>query len=71
MNRNLDGVYFRVEREGKWQNICFSDLTAEERDEILEGRNEEWLKSLCCILADAMRRVGEDFDIIYEVYEEE
>lgn len=27
MQRNLDGVYFRVERDGKWQNICFSDLT--------------------------------------------
>lgn len=41
MNRNLDWVYFRVYRDGKWQNICFSDMTQEERDEVTEGRNAE------------------------------
>ena len=66
MNRNLDGVYFRVEREGKWQSICFSDLTTEERDKILEDRNEEWLKSLCCILADTIKAIGDQLDIIRE-----
>lgn len=25
--RDMDGVYFRVERDGKWCNICFSDRT--------------------------------------------
>ena len=30
MDRNLDGVYFRVQRDGKWGNTCFSDLTQEE-----------------------------------------
>ena len=42
--RNLDGCYFRVQRDGKWESICFSDLTEEERNGVLEGRNEEWLK---------------------------
>ena len=27
---NLDGIYFRVERDGKWQSLCVSDLTPEE-----------------------------------------
>lgn len=31
MNRNLDGYYFRVKRDGKWDNICWSDMTDEER----------------------------------------
>ena len=29
--RNLDGCYFRVERDGKWTNLCFSDMTDTER----------------------------------------
>ena len=40
MNRNLDGVYFRVKRDDKWQNICFTDLTNEETDTILKDRTE-------------------------------
>lgn len=46
MNRELDGCYFRVKRDGKYEPICFSDLTKEERDTILEGRDAQWLKSL-------------------------
>ena len=30
--RNLDGIYFRVQRDGKWGNTCFSDLTQEEME---------------------------------------
>ena len=64
MNRNLDGCYFRVERDGKYKNICFSDLTAEERDKMLENRSEEWLKSLCCYLADTIKTIGEDLELV-------
>ena len=34
MNHNLDGVYFRVKRDDRWQNICFTDLTDEELNDI-------------------------------------
>ncbi len=44
MNRDLDGIYFRIKRGEKWDNICFSDLTDEEMDAVLEGRDAEWLK---------------------------
>lgn len=30
--RELDGVYTRVERNGHWYGVCFSDLTDEEQD---------------------------------------
>ena len=43
IKRDLDGAYFRVERDGKWQNVCFSDMTRDERDQVMEGRPEEWL----------------------------
>lgn len=44
MSRNLDGCYFRIERDGKWQNICFSDLTQTERERVMDGKDAEWLK---------------------------
>jgi hypothetical protein len=24
--RNLDGIYFRVKRDGKWVTVCYSDM---------------------------------------------
>lgn len=62
IRRNLDGVYFRIGTE----NICFSDLTEEQQDEVMNGRSEEWLKSLCKILAERLREVGDRFGIICE-----
>lgn len=63
MNRDLDGIYFRVKRDGKWDNVCFSDLTDEEMDAVLEGRDVEWLKSVCKILGRTIKRIGDEFDI--------
>lgn len=62
-NRNLDGIFFRMKRDGKWQNICFSDLTASEREMVLADRNEAWLKNLCCHLADTIKNIGDQFNI--------
>lgn len=64
MNRELDGIYFRVQRDGKWQPICFSDLTDEERDKVCEGRSAEWFKQVAYILADTLKEIGEQFDIV-------
>lgn len=64
MNRNLDGCYFRVERDGKWQDICFSDLTHAEREKMCEGRSAEWLASLCYHLADCIKDIGDQLDIV-------
>ena len=47
MDRNLDGIYFRVQRDGKWGNACFSDLTQEEMERVMKNRNVDWLKSMC------------------------
>lgn len=64
IKRDLDGVYFRVERDGKWSNICFSDMTVDERDMVMEGRDEEWLKSMCHILANCIYEIGDTLDIV-------
>ena len=50
MNRGLDGIYFRVERNGKWQSICMSDLTEEEFDKVMENKNRNFAVSCCKIL---------------------
>lgn len=66
MNRNLDGVYFRIKRDEKWQNICFSDLTNEEMDEVMKNRPEEWLRNMCKLLGHTIRDIGDQLDIIIE-----
>ena len=38
MNYDLDGIYFRVERDGKWQSLCISGLTPEE----LKSVTKDW-----------------------------
>lgn len=66
MDRNLDGVYFRVKRDGKWCNVCFSDMTPEERDVVIGDRSAEWWKSLAYILADRLKEIGDLLDIYRE-----
>lgn len=57
MNRNLDGVYFRVKRDDKYQNICFTDLTEEETEEVLNGKSDAWLWSLLAIMFGVYRNI--------------
>ncbi len=71
MNRNLDGVFFRIKRNGVFENVCFSDLTDEEMDSMLSGRNVKWLQSLCKILGKTIKKIGDQFDIVTVTPEEE
>jgi hypothetical protein len=64
MNRNLDGIYFRVKRNNKYENVCFSDLTETERDEICKDRPAEWFKSVAYHLAERLQAIGDVFDIV-------
>lgn len=64
MNRNLDGCYFRVKRNGKWLNICFSDLNSEERLEVLKDKDVVFLRRLCFILVNTIKEIGEEFDVV-------
>lgn len=66
MDRNLDGVYFRIKRDDEFQNICFSDLTDEEMDDVLKGKNIQWVSGLCKILGKTLKNIGDQLDIMYE-----
>ena len=64
MDRHVDGCYFRVKRNGRYKNICFSDLEREERIEVLNDKSKEFLISMCELLADTLKEIGNEFDII-------
>lgn len=63
VKRELDGCFFRVERNGKWQNICFSDLTEQERKKVTAEKNALWLQSLANHLAERLRAIGDELDL--------
>lgn len=68
MNRNLDGVYLRVKRGGRYVVVCFSDLTPDERDVLFDTTQKpiEWWQSLAYHLADQLRTIGDTFDLVME-----
>ena len=72
--RNLDGVYFRVERDGKWENVCYSDMEQQEREEVVAARIADrtpeaqaaWWRSLADHLADQLYGMGEQLGVMCE-----
>lgn len=65
IKRNLDPVYFRVEREGKWESLCFTDLTEKEREGVIGGMSENWLRQMVAILAGSLRDLGDRLNVEY------
>lgn len=74
MQRNLDGIYFRVKRDGRWENVCYSDMEQRERDEIARKRAEcttpaeqaAWWRSMADLLADRLYYMGEQLGVVCE-----
>jgi len=65
---NLSGMYFRAQNEetGKWESVCFEDLSEKQMDEQLNQRSEEWIKSLAKQLANKLHQIGVEFEIFAE-----
>lgn len=63
MDRKLDGVFFRMKRGDKFENVCFSDLTDEEREQVAtvqgKARSTNWWKALAYHLADRLKELGD------------
>jgi len=76
MQRNLDGIYFRVQRDGRWQNVCYSDMEQAERDEVARRMEESanvtpeelaaWWRRMADLLADALYGMGEQLGVTCE-----
>ncbi len=63
VNRNLDGCYFRIRRGEKYENLCFSDLTRDEQEEVLKDKSSEFIVGLALHLAKIIRQIGDEFDL--------
>lgn len=77
VRRELCGVFFRVERDGRWQNVCFSDMTNEEREDVMardtrsvEDKVTFW-QGMATIMADRLHEIGDEFGISCTYGEEE
>lgn len=68
--RELCGIYFRVERNGKFEDVCFTDMTEKEQLATLNGLSFEASKKMCMWLARVVRTLGDRFDISAEKGEE-
>lgn len=63
INRNLDGIYFRVERDGKWQNLCFSDLTEDEQRKVLKDKSPDFVLQMALNMAARLREIGDQLNL--------
>lgn len=66
IKRNLDSIYFRVERNNKWESVCFTDLTDKEKDEIIKDKSEAWLRSMIKEIASSLRNIGNQLNLKVE-----
>ena len=64
MNRELDGIYLRIKRDGKYRPVCLSDMTWEELEETLNPERGEWLKGAVIHLALTLHAIGDKFGLI-------
>ena len=58
--KELDGVYYRVKRDNQYVNICLSDLTQEEREEILSKKPIEYLYAIIEVLVSRLRELDDE-----------
>ena len=59
VKRDLDGIYFRVYRNGQWDNVCFTDLTIQEREEMLVKYDRQALARLVFVLTETIGKIDE------------
>lgn len=64
MNRNLDSIYFCVERNGKHENVCFTDLNPDEIERVGANRSAEWWKNVALHLKARINIIGEACDLV-------
>ena len=72
--RNLDGVFYRVKRGGRWCTVCFSDMTPDERREVIYDRMSEkpmdeqvgYYRRLAELMADQLYSMGEQMGVMCE-----
>lgn len=72
--RNLDGVYYRVQRGDRMCAVCYSDMTADERkariydlmDERPLDEQAAYYRRLAELMADQLYDMGEQLGVMCE-----
>ena len=66
MERELTGIYFRVKRDDKYENIDFTDLTFEEQADILdkEGNEHGFMDRMFNFLQEDLNNLIDTFDLL-------
>ncbi|MEM3541201.1 MAG: hypothetical protein QXF86_03225 [Candidatus Bilamarchaeaceae archaeon] len=54
----MTGIYVRVERNGKWENLEIEELTHEELKEFLKTKNSEWKDNLLELLLEYLHELS-------------
>lgn len=62
--RCLDGMFFRIKRGDKYENLCISDLEDDEILTVLKDRDTYFLKKVIINLANTISNIGEQFDLM-------
>lgn len=66
MERNLTGIYYRAQRDGKWCSVDFADMTLEEQVNILKDSDKATLIRMCILLVGCIQKLRKEFDIVGE-----
>jgi hypothetical protein len=62
IKRNLDGEYFRIMRDGKGLDVCWTDLEWEDRvEQARRNNNEGWLIRMIQIMNDVAWQIHEAY----------
>ena len=61
--RNLSGVYFREQIDGKWTNVCFEELSEKKQKEILANQNPEFIGRLLMHMVSTINSLGEQLNL--------
>jgi hypothetical protein len=63
VQRHLDGYYFRILHEGKYQAICFSDMNDAERETVVSKMTKSELQNLAKGLGSRLYQIGQGYNI--------
>ena len=61
--RDLDGFYLRVQRNGKWEACCFTDLTEKEQHDWLERLSGAGLQSMVSSFCENIVKMSTEVDL--------
>lgn len=66
MNRELTGIYYRVKRGDKYENIDFTDLTVDEQADILDKKGNEhgFMDRMFNFLQEDLNNLIDTFDLL-------